>query len=58
MNGANRSPFRYLSTVLLVDGALWANPLPVPGVNAGDGTVGIFQYNLAPYDAQHHKTTT
>ena len=32
--------------------------LPVPVVNAGDGTVGIFQQNLAANDVQHHKTAT
>ena len=32
--------------------------LPVPGVNAGDGAVGIFQQGLAANDVHHHKTAT
>ena len=32
--------------------------LPVPGVNAGDGAVGVFQQNLVANNVQHHKAAT
>ena len=46
------SLFHYVE--LLVDGGVWTEQLPVPGVNPDHGPIGIFQQNLTANEIHHH----